>query len=141
MPPWHHQQVAAQIIQGIHRKILPAGAVERAKRWLEAHVSEPYDLTATARAAATSGRTLLRHFAATLGQSPLDYLHGLRVARARVLLETTYISVEQIAHMCGYQDLGTFRRIFVGGTGDLPAAYREYYRLRTSRKRWRGSDA
>jgi len=62
------------------------------------------------------------------------------VARARVLLETTYASVEQVARMCGYQDLGTFRRIFVRAAGELPAAYREHYRLRTSRKRWRGND-
>ncbi len=133
------QQMAAGIVRGIHARILPAGAVERAKRWLEKHVSEPYDLAETARAAATSERTLLRHFATTLGQSPLDYLHGLRVARARILLETTYGSVEQIAHMCGYQDLGTFRRVFVHGTGELPATYRDHYRLRTSRKRWRGT--
>lgn len=133
------QQVAARIVQGMHRKILPAGAVERARRWLDMHVSEPYDLAATAQAAATSPRTLLRHFAAAVGQSPLDYLHGLRIARARVLLETTYSSVEQIALMCGYQDPGSFRRVFVKGTGELPAAYREHYRLRTSRKRWRGA--
>jgi len=133
------QQVAARIVQGMHRKILPAGAVERARRWLDTHVAEPYDLAATARAAATSARTLLRHFAAAHGQSPLDYLHALRVARACVLLETTYSSVEQIALMCGYQDTGTFRRLFVKGTGELPAAYRDLYRLRTSRKRWRGA--
>jgi len=41
--------------------------------------------------------------------------------------------------MCGYQDTGTFRRLFVKGTGELPAAYRDLYRLRTSRKRWRGA--
>ena len=60
------------------------------------------------------------------------------MARARVLLETTYVSVEQVAQMCGYQDAGTFRRIFQRQTKELPAAYRERYRLRTSRKRWAG---
>jgi transcriptional regulator GlxA family with amidase domain len=60
------------------------------------------------------------------------------VAQARVLLETTYDSVDRVAHACGYQDVGTFRRIFQRATGELPAAYRERYRLRTSRKRWRG---
>jgi transcriptional regulator GlxA family with amidase domain len=133
------QQVGARIVHGVHQQTLPAGALERAKRWLENHTVEPYDLGATARAAATSPRSLLRHFAVALGQSPLDYLHGLRVARAQVLLETTYTSVEEVARSCGYQDLGTFRRIFLRVTGELPAAYREHYRLRTSRKRWRGA--
>jgi transcriptional regulator GlxA family with amidase domain len=54
------------------------------------------------------------------------------------LLETTYVSVEQIAQMCGYQDAGTFRRIFQRLANELPAAYRERYRLRTSRKNWLG---
>ena len=133
------QQVATQIVAGSHQRILPAGALERARRWLEDHMTEPYDLTATARAAATSPRSLLRHFASAHNQSPLDYLHALRVARARVLLETTYVSVDQVAQMCGYQDTGSFRRVFQRLTRELPARYRERYRLRTSRKRWLGS--
>lgn len=133
------QQVASRIVQGEHHRILPAGALERARRWLEAHLTEPYSLSATAQAAATSSRTLLRHFAGAYGESPLAYLQGLRVAHARVILETTYVSVEQVAQMCGYQDVGTFRRLFVSHTGQLPSAYREHYSLRTSRKRWVGS--
>lgn len=132
------QQVAARIVAGVHQRILPAGALERARRWLEDHLTEPYSLEATAKAAATSPRTLLRHFAATYGKSPLDHLHALRVAHARVLLETTYLPVEQVAHACGYQDVGTFRRIFTRATGERPADYREQHRLRTSRKRWGG---
>jgi len=132
------QKVAARIVEGAHQRVLPAGALERARRWLENHQAEPYSLQATALAAATSARSLLRHFAATYGQSPLDYLHSLRVTRARVLLETTYLPVEQVAHACGYQDVGTFRRIFTRVAGQLPAHYREQHRLRTSRKRWGG---
>ena len=132
------QQVATQIVAGAQHRILPAGALERARRWLEEHMTEPYDLAATAHAAAISTRSLLRHFASAHEQSPLDYLHGLRVARARVLLETTYVSVEQVAQMCGYQDAGSFRRVFQRLTKELPAGYRERYRLRTSRKRWPG---
>lgn len=66
------------------------------------------------------------------------YLHALRVVHARVLLETTYLPVEQVAQACGYQDVGTFRRLFSRLTGERPADYREQHRLRTSRKRWGG---
>ncbi len=132
------QKVAGHIVEGEQQRLLPAGTLERARCWLEGHLTEPYSLAATAEAAATSPRTLLRQFASVYGQSPLDYLHGLRVVRARVLLETTYVSVEQVGRMCGYQDAGTFRRIFCRLTRELPAAYRERYRLRTSRQRWGG---
>jgi transcriptional regulator GlxA family with amidase domain len=46
---------------------LGPGALERARRWLEDHLHEPYSLAATARAAATSERSLLRHFRAVFG--------------------------------------------------------------------------
>jgi transcriptional regulator GlxA family with amidase domain len=133
------QRAAVQSAVAGQTTITSAGALERARQWLEAHVSEPYSLHDTARAAATSPRSLLRWFSKVYGQSPLDYLHGLRVAHARVLLETTYVGVEQMAQMCGYQDVGTFRRVFARLTGDTPGAYRERFRLRTSRKRWRSA--
>ena len=38
------QQVAARIVAGAHQRILPAGALERARRWLEDHLTEPYSL-------------------------------------------------------------------------------------------------
>ena len=141
LPSPERQQVAARIAEDAHLRTVPVGAVERARCWLESHVTEPYSLQATAQAAATSARTLLRHFAAAHGQTPLDYLHGLRVARARILLETTYLPVEQVARACGYQDVGTFRRIFTVAVGARPAAYREQHRLRTSHRRWGGQTA
>ena len=82
--------------------------------------------------------SVLRHFASAYGQSPHDYLHSLGVVLARVLLETTCASVDQVARMCAYPDAGTFRRMFRRLTREMPAGYRERYRLRTSRQRWSG---
>ena len=132
------QQVAAQIVLDASNRKVPPGAVERARRWLEDHATEPYNLPQLAQACATSARTLLRHFSATHGQSPLQYQHSLRMARAQVMLETTYLPVDQIAQACGYTDVGTFRRLFLRATQELPAAYRAHYRLRTLRTRWPG---
>lgn len=105
--------------------------------WLEARVEQPYDLQALAHAASTSPRTLLRHFQQELGHSPLDHLHRLRCARARVLLEITLESVPSVALACGYGDASAFRRVFMRYVGMAPAAYRERYALRAPRRRWR----
>ncbi|MFM8857386.1 MAG: helix-turn-helix domain-containing protein, partial [Actinomycetota bacterium] len=112
------------------------GAMERARRWLEDHLHEPYSLAATARAAAISERSLLRHFAAAFGQTPLQMLHELRITRARMLLETSYLPVEAIAERCGWRDPAMLRQAFRRATGTTPAAYRERYRLRVERRRW-----
>jgi len=118
-----------------HQRV-PSGIVERARRWLVQNLSEPYDVAALAQAAATSPRTLARHFAATHGMSPHQYLERLRVERACLLLQTTYIPVEEVGRSSGLSSPSTFRRIFLKHMGDLPAEYRRRYRLRTQRPRW-----
>ncbi|MBV5345191.1 MAG: helix-turn-helix domain-containing protein [Rhodoferax sp.] len=54
----------------------------------------------------------------------MQYLHRQRIIRAKVLLETTYLPIEQIAQACGYTDTGSFRRVFKKIAGALPAHYR-----------------
>lgn len=109
----------------------------RAIAWLQARVEHPYDLQALADAAAVSPRTLLRHFQQEFGHSPLDHLHQLRCARARVLLEITLESVPTVALACGYSDPSAFRRVFVRHTGLTPQAWRQRHALRAPRRRWR----
>lgn len=109
----------------------------RAIEYLEKTLEQPYCLSEVARAAAVSPRTLLRHFREALGHSPLDHLHGLRCARARVLLEITLESIPSVAQACGYTDPAAFRRVFTRHTGMAPSAYRERHTLRAPRQRWR----
>lgn len=118
----------------------PHGSVERARQWLVNHLADPYDAQALARAAATSPRTLARHFVATHGMSPHQYLERLRVERACQLLQTTDIPAEEIGRTSGFPSPSTFRRVFLKHTGHLPGDYRHRYRLRTLRPRW-GSQA
>lgn len=109
----------------------------RAIAHLEKALDQPYCLADVALAAAVSPRTLLRHFREALGHSPLDHLHGLRCARARVLLEITLESIPSIAQACGYSDPAAFRRVFARHAGMAPGAYRERHTLRAPRQRWR----
>ncbi|WP_199154476.1 GlxA family transcriptional regulator [Chromobacterium sp. ASV23] len=115
-------------------------AVFKARRWLEQHVSEPYDLEKVAAAAAVSSRTLLRHFREVADMTPLDYLHQLRVERAKLLLEVTTVDLPGIVEQCGYEDASAFRRLFRRLTGLTPTAYRRAYALRAARRWWRAED-
>ena len=65
-----------------------------------------------------------------------DYLERLRVERACLLLQTTYLTVEEIGRSSGLESPSTFRRVFFKHTGTLPGEYRLRYRLRTQRPRW-----
>lgn len=121
----------------LERSRVPPGLVERAKKWLLQHLDEPYELNTLAIAAATSPRTLVRHFTSTLGVSPYQYLEKLRVERASQLLQTTYVPIEEVGSMSGMPSPSTFRRIFMKHVGQLPSEYRHRVRLRALRPRWR----
>ncbi|SOZ63252.1 putative transcriptional regulator, AraC family [Cupriavidus taiwanensis] len=114
--------------------------VYRAIQWLRDQVSEPYRLAAVAQAAAVSERTLLRHFRQVTGMTPLDYLHTLRVERARMLLEVTLHGTHAIAEACGYSDAAAFRRLFQRATGMSMSDYRARFALRARRRYWRMED-
>ncbi|MBL0730398.1 GlxA family transcriptional regulator [Piscinibacter sp. HJYY11] len=111
--------------------------VYRAMQWLQANVDKPYRLAPVADAAATSERTLLRHFRQVTGMTPLDYLHHLRIERAKMLLEVTLHGVPGIAEACGYSDTASFRRLFHRETGMSLSEYRSRYTLRSRRSHWR----
>lgn len=138
LAPDHERTRAA--LQANAQQHIPAtrdSTLARAIAWMEAHLDEPYSLPRLAEAAAVSTRTLLRHFQQELSQSPLDHLHSLRCARAKVMLEVTLESVPSIAVACGYSDPAAFRRIFARYTGMAPGEYRQRHALRAPRRRWR----
>lgn len=110
--------------------------VIRALRWLDEHLAQPYDLAALAAAAATSPRTLLRHFQAAQGCTPLAHLQRLRIARAKLLLETTLQGHDAIATACGYADAASLRRLFRRATGVSMSAWRQRHALRARRPAW-----
>ena len=69
--------------------------------------------------------------------TPLDYLHHLRMERAKMLLEVTLHGVTGIAEACGYSDTASFRRLFQRKTGMSLSEYRSRYTLRSRRSHWR----
>ena len=61
------------------------------------------------------------------GRRPIDYVHALRIERARQLIEAGAGSIDDVGYQVGYEDLAFFRRLFRRTTGVTPAAYRRKY--------------
>ena len=74
--------------------------------------------------AALSPRGLHRHFRDATGQSPGAWLVAQRVTRARELLESTAVPIEELAASCGFGSATTLRHHFRRVLGCSPAAYR-----------------
>lgn len=81
------------------------------ERHVRAHLDQPVDLAAVARLLGTSRRTLERRVGATVGLSPLQMVHRLRVERARHLLRTTDRTVDDVARDVGYLNATTLRAL------------------------------
>ncbi|MEU6038336.1 helix-turn-helix domain-containing protein [Actinomadura sp. NPDC047616] len=71
-----------------------------------------------------SPRTLTRRFHAETGQSPLQWLLHHQIERARELLETTDLGMDQVAYRSGLGSADSLRAHFVRRVGTTPRAYR-----------------
>jgi transcriptional regulator GlxA family with amidase domain len=100
-------------------------AVLKAQEWVHMRDGRGVSLAAMATAAGLERRTLLRRFASATGMSPIKYCRGVRIARARELLEGGDTSQKQIAESLGYKDVASFARVFRKAVGSAPGAYRK----------------
>jgi AraC family transcriptional regulator, transcriptional activator FtrA len=96
--------------------------------WALARLDQPTTVPDLARQAQMSPRTLGRHFRAVTGMSPLRWLHAQRIRYAQELLETSGLSVEQVAARTGMGTATTLRRHFHQQLGVPPEAYRRTFR-------------
>lgn len=103
---------------------------EKAEHFLQKELHHEITVTQLAEHCGTSERSLLRHFKAHYGESPLAHIQHLRVERAKALLEATHLSFDEVVERCGYSDVSSFRKLFKRATSLTPADYRERFRLR-----------
>ena len=62
-------------------------------------------------------------FLRVTGTSPLAYVHNLRIAKAKRMLESDYDNLAEIAASLGYADIYTFSKAFKKHTGLSPTQY------------------
>ncbi len=96
--------------------------------WVLARLDQPLTVEDLARRATMSSRNLTRHFRATTGTTPLQWLLAQRIRRAQELLESTDDSIESIAAATGMGTATTLRRHFKELIGVPPDSYRRTFR-------------
>lgn len=89
------------------------------------HVSNP--VAEMAKRSGLTDRTFKRRFRASTGYTPIDYVQSLRVEEAKQMLETTGMPIDEIAEKVGYEDSGSFRRLFKRTVGASAQRYRQRY--------------
>lgn len=64
-------------------------------------------------------------FKKIMGDTPYSYLTKFRISKAKVLLETTSLPIQEIAASCGFQKSNTFTSLFKSVTSKTPSEYRK----------------
>jgi transcriptional regulator GlxA family with amidase domain len=113
-----------------HEPTDDSGSLEPTMRWMRDRMDEPLALSDIARHAGVSPRTLNRWFHDQTGVTPLQWLLTQRVHHAQELLETTALSIEDIARHCGFGTAINLRQHFTRRVNLSPMAYRRAFQPR-----------
>jgi len=125
--PLHRPGGQAQYIVR-NRPTAGASALRDILTWIEANAHRELTLADLAAEAGVSARTLTRRFTDETGQSPMQWVSGVRLRHAQELLETTDYTVDRIAAQTGFPSTSNFRAQFAHALGVTPGAYRKVFR-------------
>ncbi|MET1007909.1 MAG: helix-turn-helix domain-containing protein, partial [Propionibacteriaceae bacterium] len=116
--------------QYIEQPVPPAlgTGTETTRAWALSRLAEQVSLEQLAGHARMSVRTFTRRFRDETGLSPRQWLLQQRVAHARLLLESTDLSVDLVARQSGLGSATALRQHLQAAIGVPPSAYRRTFR-------------
>ncbi|WP_341719225.1 DJ-1/PfpI family protein [Micromonospora sp. FIMYZ51] len=128
MPPWRDGGQAQYIERPVPQA--PDTSTAVAREWARQRLHEPVSLRDLAGQARMSVRTFTRRFRAETGLSPAQWLLRERTEHARLLLESTELSIDQIARRSGFGGAAALRQQLHQRVGVAPSAYRRTFKGR-----------
>ncbi|MGG4444072.1 AraC family transcriptional regulator [Brevibacillus fortis] len=106
----------------------PRRAVERSVAYVEEHYQEPLTVDQLAQEANVPRWRYTQLFKEMTGEIPLDYIHQLRINRAKQLLLITGDRINEIGQNVGFNSEYYFNRRFKQSVGLAPGKYRNIHR-------------
>jgi transcriptional regulator GlxA family with amidase domain len=126
VPPWRPGGQSQYIVRPVPSATDTSTAPTRA--WALERLHEPLDLHRMATHARMSVRTFSRRFREETGLSAGKWVTQQRVERARHLLESTDLGVDQVARDAGFGTGAALRQQMSAVLGVAPSAYRSTFR-------------
>ncbi|MDQ0089557.1 AraC-like DNA-binding protein [Paenibacillus anaericanus] len=96
----------------------------RIKRYIDSNYAEEISLDSLAEKAHLSKYYLVHTFAKYYDMSPINYLNEVRLRASKELLETTDLSISQVAESTGFSSQSYFSQSFRRSCGLTPSDYR-----------------
>jgi transcriptional regulator GlxA family with amidase domain len=126
VPPWREGGQAQFIDRHVPAPDYLSTAATR--EWALQHLDEELTVQRLARHAKMSARTFSRRFSEETGEAPGAWIRNRRVDRARELLESRDLPVDEVARLSGLGSGGNLRHHLRRGVGMSPSSYRKVYR-------------
>ena len=98
--------------------------IQQVMKHMELHFADPVTLDDLEKMTGTNKYHLSKEFKRYTGFSPHDYLIWIRINQAKVLLKTTSLPANKIAHEVGIHDINNFNYLFKKRLGLTPIQYR-----------------
>lgn len=104
------------------------GPISECQTWIAENLASSKPVERMVEHSGLNARTFSRRFRAATGFAPIEYVQALRVEKAKQMLESGALSVDEIGASVGYDDPASFRRVFKRYVGQSPAAYRKKFK-------------
>lgn len=101
--------------------------IKKAQSIIEQMIANKISVAYLANEICMSKRNFMRRFKKATGDTVWQYIQKMKVEKAKEILETNSKSFEEIVEELGYEDVNSFRKIFVKYTGVLPSHYKKRY--------------
>lgn len=120
------ERALAQPMQKHSRNLQTAQAM---KQFMEQHATESFTVEEIAKHVKLSPSRAAHVFKEEFQQSIMDYVIELRLTMACERIHHGYMTLEQIAEMCGFQSYSYFHRTFRNRLGLSPSQFRDQRQL------------
>jgi transcriptional regulator GlxA family with amidase domain len=126
VPP-HRQGSQAQFVEAPLPSRAGGDRLAKTLDWARGHLDQALDVDTLAGRSLMSRRTFTRRFRETTGASVTQWLNAERLARAQRLLETTKLSIDEVASASGFGSPLSMRQHFARSLRTAPSAYRREF--------------
>ena len=100
---------------------------EKIVQWISLHVNDKLTVQLVAHHFSITPEYLTKMFKEYEGMSTLNFIHNLKISRAKDLLITTNMSIKQIGYYLSYDNIKYFMRLFKKKTGFTPSEFRNNF--------------
>ncbi|RAW06669.1 transcriptional regulator FtrA [Halomonas elongata] len=126
VPP-HRDGGQAQFVERSVPSLHESSRIGPLLDYLRENIDKNFSVAIMADFSGMSTRTFLRRFEAATGTTPTKWLLAERLEKTRYLLETSAMTIEEVAMASGFGSAATLRHHFRRHLSTTPKAYREKF--------------